>query len=154
MARDLPLPPPTACRSCPAQVLWVKGRLGRNIPLEVAPAEHGEWVLLKDPALGLLAVPYDKLVHGGMQRWASHLRRCRLPQGQAPQAPARADPTAGMKFPKRPPDTRPCVKCRESKARGKGPCHRCWRESAAAARAFVAALSPFPPLAEPEARRG
>lgn len=102
MARDLP--PPVTCRGCPAAVRWAKTRLGRNIPLESEPDEHGEWVLFRDQALGLVAAPFDPqlALHHGRPRWKSHLRRCRPPTAQGQQGPPKPDPTEKLKFPRRP----------------------------------------------------
>lgn len=101
MARDLP--PSVTCKGCPAAVRWAKTRLGRNIPLESKPDEHGEWVLV-EVAGSWEAAQYDPtlLFHHGRPRWKSHLRRCRPPTAQGQQGPPKPDPTAELKFPRRP----------------------------------------------------
>lgn len=103
MARDLP--PPVACKACPAMVRWALRIEGwTNIPLEVTPDPQGEWVAEWDDQLKqLLALPYDYLHHHGRERYRSHLSRCRLPQrGPGSPQPPKPDSTAGLKFPRRP----------------------------------------------------
>jgi hypothetical protein len=100
------LPAPVACRICPAKVRWMETLRGSRIPLELTPDSQGPWVLVEDDTAraGWLAVPFRTLVHAEALRYRSHLDRCRPAREEGPPMPLlapKADPTAGLKFPRR-----------------------------------------------------
>lgn len=99
MAADLP--PPSKCRFCPAQIRWALFvQHYKKLPLEVKPSAQGEWVLVQDQVLGLLAVPFDASKHTTQFRFRSHFERCR-PSPERAAATRKPDSTAGLRFPKR-----------------------------------------------------
>lgn len=96
------LPPPVRYKFCPALISWVPTRVGGKVALDPEPDKHGAWVVDHHPSLGFTAYRYVYLTHLNRPRYRLHTNRCRPPEKGAPP-PAKADPTAGLKFPKRPP---------------------------------------------------
>lgn len=98
------LPRPSKCKRCRALISWVKTTLGRNIPLEPKPDPQGPWTVVQDVYLGQVACEYKPILHGGLPRYRSHFERCQ-PSGRT-EPGRKADPTSGLKFPRRQERTR------------------------------------------------
>lgn len=98
------LPAPQKCTFCPAFVRWVpRYSDGKRIPFDTDPARLGAWVFIEDKLMDRMryAVPYEKLQHGVMRRYNCHFDRCLPSQNAHRHEVVKADPTAGLKFPRR-----------------------------------------------------
>ncbi len=61
------------CRSCGAQILWLKTAKGKAIPVDIKPTPDGNMVI--DDGIARV-LKKGEPVAGGKLRWTSHFATC------------------------------------------------------------------------------
>ncbi len=66
---------PDRCRTCKAQVIWVKTEKGRSMPVDVDPVDGGNIMLMEhygQPPIARMVAPVE-----GVKCYVSHFATCK-----------------------------------------------------------------------------
>ncbi len=93
------------CKSCRAEIIWVRTPKGKNMPLDATPVPEGDWMLDGEDDQGKTQVAHYNssaaAAEGGAARYQSHFKSCPNAQkhsddakGKQPSHPQRGAPGA------------------------------------------------------------